>query len=86
MGNLRGSLVGVELVFARGAITAICFGRIETAICAVHEIGETGDGRRFIAMENIPGETLEDRLAGESFEVDQTLELIRKTAQGLPLR
>jgi len=52
-------------------------------ICTVYEIGETGDGRRFIAMENITGETLEDRLAGEPLEVDQTLELIQKIAQGL---
>jgi serine/threonine protein kinase/tetratricopeptide (TPR) repeat protein len=54
-----------------------------SGICTVYEIGETDDGRRFIAMENISGQTLEDRLAGEPLEVDQTLELIRKTAQGL---
>ncbi len=52
-------------------------------ICTVYEIGETGEGRRFIAMENISGETLEDRLTGEPLELDQTLDLIRKTAQGL---
>ena len=52
-------------------------------ICTIHEIGATDDGRQFIAMEYIAGETLEEHLAGEPLAEDRALELIRKIAQGL---
>src|SRR5712692_5208463 len=43
-------------------------------ICTIHEIDEA-DGRHFIAMELLQGETLKHRIRGEPLEVEQVLEL-----------
>ena len=52
-------------------------------ICTVHEIGETDDGGRFIAMENVPGESLEERLDRGHMEWPEARDQIRKIARGL---
>jgi len=33
-------------------------------VCTVHEVGETADGRRYIAMEYVDGETLRQHMQG----------------------
>jgi tetratricopeptide (TPR) repeat protein/class 3 adenylate cyclase len=53
------------------------------SICSVHEIGETGDGRLFIAMPLYQGETLAARLARGPLPVADALELAREVALGL---
>lgn len=52
-------------------------------ICTVYEIGETDEGGRFIAMENVPGETLEQRLERGALDWREARELIWKIARGL---
>ena len=43
-------------------------------ICTLHDIGEA-EGRRFLAMEYLEGQTLADRIAAKPFKVDELLEL-----------
>jgi TolB-like protein/predicted Ser/Thr protein kinase len=52
-------------------------------ICTIHEIGVTDDGSRFIAMENVPGESLADLVAGGALDWPRAQDLIRKVAKGL---
>jgi TolB-like protein/tetratricopeptide (TPR) repeat protein/predicted Ser/Thr protein kinase len=52
-------------------------------ICTIHEIGEAEDGRRFIAMEAIKGETLDQMLERGPLDADKAIDLIRKIAKGL---
>ncbi|MCX5752805.1 MAG: protein kinase [Candidatus Krumholzibacteria bacterium] len=51
-------------------------------ICVVHEIDEA-DGRLFMAMEYVDGESLKDRIARGPLKIDETLELAIQIAQGL---
>ena len=51
-------------------------------ICTVYEIGES-EGRHFVAMELLEGDTLRRKLAGEPFGIDSLLELAIQVAQGL---
>ena len=51
-------------------------------ICTIYEIGEQ-DGRHFIAMELLEGETLKTRIAKQSLEMEQVLELAIQLADGL---
>ena len=54
-----------------------------TNICTVHEIDETKDGRLFIVMGYYEGETLKQKIARESLNIDQTLRIVGQIAKGL---
>src|SRR5229473_1211309 len=43
-------------------------------ICTIHEIDEA-DGRHFIAMELLEGQTIKHRMSGSPFAIEQILEL-----------
>ncbi|MBW3553148.1 MAG: protein kinase [Gemmatimonadetes bacterium] len=53
-------------------------------LCTIYEVGESEDGRLFLAMALYPGETLRARLAREeALPVPDALEISRQMAQGL---
>jgi serine/threonine protein kinase len=51
-------------------------------ICTIHEIDES-DGRTFIAMELLEGQTLRHRIAGKPLEIEAVLGLGMRTADAL---
>ena len=51
-------------------------------ICTVHDVGEF-DGRPFIVMELLEGETLKRRLQGPALPIEEILELAIQGAEGL---
>jgi formylglycine-generating enzyme required for sulfatase activity/dienelactone hydrolase len=53
------------------------------AICTIHDIDETEDGRLFIAMALYEGETLKERLKRGPLEVDEALDIAAAAADGL---
>jgi len=53
------------------------------SICTVYEIGETEDGRLFIAMPCYGGETLQDRLARGPLRVEDVVSIAAHIARGL---
>ncbi len=52
-------------------------------ICTIHDIGETPEGRLFIAMAFYGGETLKARLAHGPLEIEEAVEIARQVAAGL---
>ncbi|MES1245580.1 MAG: protein kinase [Acidobacteriota bacterium] len=52
-------------------------------ICTIHEVGETGDGRLYLAMASYDGETVRSRLARGPLPVAEAVEIARQTALGL---
>ena len=52
-------------------------------ICTIHEIGETDDGRLFIAMPCYEGETVRDRLRRGPLPAAEAIALARQAADGL---
>ena len=51
-------------------------------ICTIHEIDEA-DGRLFLAMEYVEGESLKDRIAHGPLKIDETIDIAVQIAQGL---
>ncbi len=52
-------------------------------ICAIHEVGETDEGRLFIAMSYYEGRTLRDRLKEGPFPIAEALDCARQACAGL---
>jgi serine/threonine protein kinase len=53
-------------------------------LCTIHEVGESEDGRLFLAMPLYPGETLRARLQRDgALPVAEALAIARQIAQGL---
>lgn len=52
-------------------------------ICKVYEVGESDDGRAFIAMEYVDGETLAERLEREPLSAKTSVRLAREIAEAL---
>src|SRR5450755_4134126 len=51
-------------------------------ICTIHDIGEF-EGRPFIAMELLEGQTLKHRIGGKPMEISEPLEIGTQIANGL---
>ena len=52
-------------------------------VCVVHEIGETDDGRPFIAMEYVEGMTLRQRIRNQGMKLGDVLDIAIQIAEGL---
>ncbi len=52
-------------------------------VCVVHEIGETDDGRPFIAMEYVEGVTLRQRLKSQTVKLGDVLDIAIQIADAL---
>ena len=52
-------------------------------VCVVHEIGETDDGRPFIAMEYVEGVTLRQRMRDHVMKLDEVLDIAIQIADAL---
>ena len=52
-------------------------------ICTIHDIGQTDDGRLFIAMAYYAGETLKAKIARGPLPLDEALDYVEQVAQGL---
>src|ERR1044072_8872411 len=52
-------------------------------VCVVHEIGETEDGRPFIAMEYVEGMTLRERIRNQAMKLGDVLDIAIQVAEGL---
>jgi tetratricopeptide (TPR) repeat protein len=52
-------------------------------VCSIHEIGETSDGRPFIAMACYEGESLRERLGSGALSIEETVSVATQIARGL---
>jgi serine/threonine protein kinase/Tol biopolymer transport system component len=52
-------------------------------VCVVHEVGETDDGRPFIAMEYIEGMTLRQRIRSQAMKLGDVLDIAIQVADAL---
>ena len=52
-------------------------------VCTIHEIGETSDGRLFIAMPFYEGETLKSRISRGPLPIEEALAIVVQIARGL---
>jgi serine/threonine protein kinase/Tfp pilus assembly protein PilF len=71
----------VERRFLREARTASALDH--TNICTIYEIGETEDGRTFIAMAYCDGETLGQRIARGPVPLEEVTQIAAQVAHGL---
>src|SRR5207237_3958083 len=54
----------------------------QTSICTIHEVDDH-NGRPFIVMEKMEGESLKQRIHGKAMELDQLLEIAVHVADAL---
>ena len=52
-------------------------------VCVIHEVGETEDGRSFIAMEYVEGESLSAKIAGKPLAPKEIVDIGMQVADGL---
>ena len=52
-------------------------------VCVVHEVGETDDGRPFIAMEYVEGMTLRQRIRSQAMKLGDVLDIAIQVADAL---
>jgi Tol biopolymer transport system component/predicted Ser/Thr protein kinase len=52
-------------------------------VCVIYEVGETEDGRHYIAMEYVDGETLGQVTTSRRIGIDEVLEVTMQVASGL---
>ena len=52
-------------------------------VCAVYDVGETDEGRHFLAMEYVAGQTLRERLQSSALELTQALDVAAQVAEAL---
>ncbi len=52
-------------------------------VCVIHEVGETEEGRHYIAMEYVDGETLRQRMTSTRMEVSDVLDVAVQIASAL---
>jgi serine/threonine protein kinase/Tol biopolymer transport system component len=52
-------------------------------ICTIHEVGETDDGRLYLAMPYYDGETLRRRIERAPIPIDEAVDLAEQIARGL---
>jgi serine/threonine protein kinase/Tol biopolymer transport system component len=52
-------------------------------ICTIHEVGETDDGRLYLAMPHYGGETLRRRIERGPIPIDEAIDLAEQIARGL---
>ena len=52
-------------------------------ICTIHDIGESDDGRTFIAMAYYEGQTLKERLRDGALPVEESTAIVLQIAEGL---
>jgi serine/threonine-protein kinase len=52
-------------------------------VCTIFQIDETDDGQLFLAMAHYEGETLKERIARGPASVDEAIDIVRQTAEGL---
>jgi serine/threonine protein kinase/tetratricopeptide (TPR) repeat protein len=52
-------------------------------ICTIYEIGETEDGRMFIAMAFYEGESLREKIKRESLKAEEAIDIAIQVAQGM---
>ena len=52
-------------------------------ICTIHEVGETDDGRLYLAMPSYDGETLRRRIERAPIPIDEAIDIAEQIARGL---
>ena len=52
-------------------------------VCVIHEVGETEDGRSFIAMEYVEGESLSAKIGGQPLAPKEIVDIGMQVADGL---
>src|SRR5262245_46873300 len=52
-------------------------------VCIIHEVGESGDGRPYLAMELIEGQTLDERLQSGSLPIREITAIAAQVADAL---
>ncbi|MGQ0648642.1 MAG: protein kinase domain-containing protein [Gemmatimonadaceae bacterium] len=72
---------GADALLLMEARTAAALDHVN--VCTVYEIGESDDGRSFIAMALYDGQTLRERIRRGALPIDEALDVIKQIARGL---